>query len=112
MNNDDINITEKKQFFLDSVAKFCDKCGNAYSLDDVNILQNTEVSAIIHFSCHICKSKQIASFATNLGMSSRVPINTDLEVEEVQKFSKKRVLSLQNILDLYLGIKGKSRITI
>ncbi|MHC1716570.1 MAG: hypothetical protein AB9915_01560 [Candidatus Dojkabacteria bacterium] len=112
MNSNDINIIEKKQFFLDSVAKFCDKCGNAYSIDDVNILQSSEASAIIHFSCRICKSKHIASFVSNLGMSSRVPINTDLEVSEVQKFSKKRVLSLQNILDLYIDIKGKSKVTL
>lgn len=112
MNYKDININEKKQFFLNSVAKFCDKCGSAYSLDDVNILQSTEASAIIHFSCHVCKSKQIASFATQMGMSSRVPINTDLEVEEVKQFSKKKGLSLQNILDLYVEMKSNSKITI
>ncbi|NMC09173.1 hypothetical protein GYA44_02490 [Candidatus Microgenomates bacterium] len=112
MNYDDINITEKKQFFLDSVAKFCDKCGGPYSVDDVKILQDTKTSAIIHFSCHICKSKHIASFVAKYGISSRVPINTDLEVDEVQKFSKKKVLSLQNILDLYIGIKDKTKITI
>jgi len=110
---DNINVIEKKQFYLDSIAKFCDKCGNAYSLDDLNILQSSGASAIIHFSCHICKSKHIASYvSSNMGMSSRVPINTDLSIDEIRKFSKKEVLSLQNILDLYVDMKKRSKVVL
>ena len=105
-------LLQKKQFFLDTVARFCDKCGTQYALEDVNIIQNTGVSSIIHFSCHNCKSKHIATFISSMGMSNRMPINTDLDTDEIQKFAKREVVSLQNILDVYSQLKENPRITI
>lgn len=110
MNNNDNNTLEKKQFFLDSVAKFCDKCGTPYVLEDVNIIQNTGVLAIIHFSCHNCKSKNMATFVAPLGMSNRVPINTDLSVKEIKKFANKKEVSPEEILEIYMKLKKESKV--
>lgn len=110
MNNNDNNTLEKKQFFLDSVAKFCDKCGTPYVLEDVNIIQNTGVLAIIHFSCHNCKSKNMATFVAPLGISNRVPINTDLTVKEIKKFANRKEVSPEEILDIYIKLKEESKI--
>jgi RNase P subunit RPR2 len=112
MNSKDNNIFEKKQFFLDSVAKFCDKCGTPYVLEDVNIIQNTGVSVIIHFSCHSCKSKNIATFVSPLGISNRVPVNTDLTIKEIQKFANKNEVSLEDILEIYICLKENSKISV
>ncbi len=112
MNSKDNNILEKKQFFLDSVAKFCDKCGTPYVLEDVNIIQNTGISVIIHFSCHSCKSKNIATFISPLGISNRVPVNTDLGVKEIQKFANKKEISLEEILDVYTFLKENSKVSV
>lgn len=112
MDSNDNSILEKKQFFLDSVAKFCDKCGTAYKIEDVNIIQNTGVSVIIHFSCHNCKSKNIATFVSPLGISNRVPVNTDLTVKEIQKFAIKGQVSLEDILEVYLYLKQNNKISI
>ncbi|MDD2577903.1 MAG: hypothetical protein PHP96_00755 [Candidatus Dojkabacteria bacterium] len=110
MNNNDNNTLEKKQFFLDSVAKFCDKCGTPYVLEDVNIIQNTGVLAIIHFSCHNCKSKNMATFVAPLGMSNRVPINTDLSVKEIKKFANKKEVSPEEILEIYMKLKKETKV--
>jgi len=110
MNNNDNNTLEKKQFFLDSVAKFCDKCGTPYVLEDVNIIQNTGVLAIIHFSCHNCKSKNMATFVAPLGMSNRVPINTDLSVKEIKKLANKKEVSPEEILEIYMKLKKETKV--
>ena len=112
MDNRDNNIQEKKEFFLDSVAKFCDKCGTAYSTDDVNIIQNTGVSVIIHFSCHNCKSRNIATYVPPLGMSNRVPVNADLDVAEISKFANKKEVSLDEILKVYTYLKKNSKVSV
>jgi hypothetical protein len=106
------NTPDKKQFFLDSVAKFCDKCGTLYLPEDVNIIQNTGVSAIIHFSCHSCKSKNIATFVSPLGISNRVPVNTDLTVGEIKKFANRNEVSLEDILEVYTYLKENSKVSV
>ena len=106
------SISKKKQYFIDSVAKFCDKCGTPYTLDDVNIIQEAGISSIIHFSCHNCKSKHVATFVAPLGISNRVAINTDLDVKEITKFAKQKETSLEEILSLYTYLKKNPRITV
>ncbi len=109
MNNRNNNSTlEEKQFFIDSVSRFCDKCGTAYTPDDVNIVQNTGATTIIHFSCSNCKARHIATFIRTLGLSQRVPVNTDLAVDEIKKFSRMKEISLQEILNMYTLLKKNS----
>ena len=112
MDSKDNNILDKKQFFLNSVSKFCDKCGTAYTLEDVNIIQNTGISVIIHFSCHNCKSKNIVTYISPLGISNKVPVNTDLKIKELRKFAGKPEVSLEEILEIYTYLKENSRILI
>ena len=105
MDNKDNNIIKQKQFFIDSVAKFCDKCSTAYTTDDVNILQNTNLATIIHFTCNNCKTEHIATFMKGIGISQKVPMNTDLTAKEVNKFSQMGKISLQEVLNLYKYLK-------
>ena len=89
------NLNERKEFFISTIAKFCDKCGNPYSRDDLEIIQDTNLSTIIHFSCSNCKSNNIATYIKPMGISNRMPINTDLEVEEISKFALMKRLLLK-----------------
>lgn len=103
---------DRKQFFIESVAKFCNKCGTPYSLEDINIIQENNVSSIIHFSCHNCKTKHVANFVAPLGISNRMEIKTDLDVKEIRKFARKQEVSLEEILSVYTYLKNSSSITI
>ncbi len=105
-------LNEKKQFFIDTVARFCDKCGSQYNIEDVNIIQNTGVSSIIHFSCHNCKSKHIATFIAPLGISNRVSVNTDLSVNEIKKFSSEKEISAEDILEVYTCLKNNPKVVL
>ncbi|KUK77467.1 MAG: hypothetical protein XD93_0306 [candidate division WS6 bacterium 34_10] len=108
--NDDKN--NQKQFFIDTIAKFCDKCGSAYSVDDLELIQDTPISSIIHFSCSNCKASHIATFLKPMGVSNRTPINTDLEVEEIKKFAKREETSTDEILKLYLYLKENQKVRV
>mgnify|MGYP002396986854 CR=1 FL=1 len=108
--NDDKN--NQKQFFIDTIAKFCDKCGSAYSVDDLELIQETPISSIIHFSCSNCKASHIATFLKPMGVSNRTPINTDLEVEEIKKFAKREETSTDEILKLYLYLKENQKVRV
>ncbi len=106
------SLDDRKQFFIDTIAKFCDKCGNAYSRNDLEIIQDTNISSIIHFSCANCKSNHIATFFKPIGISNRMPINTDLDVEEIGKFASMKETSVEEILDLYLYLKEKTTVMV
>ncbi|KUK77646.1 MAG: hypothetical protein XD93_0195 [candidate division WS6 bacterium 34_10] len=106
------NEKSQKQFFIDTIAKFCDKCGSAYSVDDLELIQDTPISSIIHFSCSNCKASHIATFLKPMGISNRTPINTDLEVEEIKKFAKREETSTEEILNLYLYLKENRKVRV
>jgi hypothetical protein len=106
------NKNNQKQYFIDTIAKFCDKCGNAYSVGDLEIIQETPISSIIHFSCSNCKASHIATFFKPMGVSNRVPINTDLEVEEIKKFATREETSTEEILQLYLYLKENNKVRV
>ena len=106
------NNNEQKQYFIDTIAKFCDKCGIAYSIDDLEIIQETPISSIIHFSCKNCKASHIATFLKPMGISNRMPVNTDIGIEEIKKFLQKEKISTEEILDLYLYLKSNNQIRV
>lgn len=106
------NKKNQKQYFIDTIAKFCDKCGNPYSIEDLEIIQETPISSIIHFGCSNCKASHIATFVKPIGVSNRVPVNTDLKVEEIKKFASRDETSTEEILDLYLYLKGSTRVKV
>ena len=102
MNN---NPEDRKEFYIENVARYCDKCGKAYEVDDVEILQQTDYSVIIHFGCSNCKARHLATFIKPLGITSRVPVNTDLTIEELSRFAGKRSVSSNDILDVHELLK-------
>lgn len=106
------NSGAKKQFFIDTIAKFCDKCGTPYVAKDLEIIQDTNISSIIHFSCKNCKSNHIATYVKPFGVSNRMPVNTDLNIEEISEFATKRETSPEEILDIYIYLKGNAKVTI
>ena len=106
------NLENKKKFFINTIAKFCDKCGSPYSPSDLVILQESNSSSIIHFSCSDCKSKHIATFIKPMGISNRMPINTDLSEKEIAKFASMKTTSPDEILDIYSYLRKNKEVRI
>lgn len=95
-----------KKFFIEHVARFCDRCGRAYKEEDIEILQRTDYSVIIHFGCPNCKARHLATFIKPLGITSRVPVNTDLGIEELSYFAGRRGISTNDVLDVHDILKS------
>lgn len=95
------NKRNKKRFFIENIAKYCDKCGSEYIEDNIQIVQETNFSSIVHFSCDSCKSNHIATFVKPMGISSRMPVNTDLSIKEIAKFARFEKVSSNEVLELY-----------
>ncbi|MEA3357119.1 MAG: hypothetical protein U9Q67_01675 [Patescibacteria group bacterium] len=103
------SITNKqKDFFLSHVSRYCDKCGKPYSIDDIEILQQSDYSTIIHFSCKNCKARNIATFIRPLGVASRMPVNTDLSIDELGFFATKKRISFDEVLDVHETLKQRN----
>lgn len=105
INSNDGLLNDKLKFYIDAIARFCDRCGSPYSISDVQIVQDSGTSAIIHFSCSNCKSRHLATFLKPIGVSSRTPINTDLSIKEIGKFSSKGEISTDDVLSAYSDLK-------
>ena len=96
------SLNAQRKFFIENIAKFCDKCGKAYNLNDVQIIQEKKSSAIIHFSCRNCKSSNIANLVSPMGFTTRIPINSDLSINEFPDFASKETISVDDILEVYI----------
>ena len=109
--NDNVNDQSQesknaqKEFFIENVARYCDKCGRAYKPGDVEILQQTDYSVIIHFGCPNCKARHLATFIKPLGITSRIPVNTDLSISELAAFAGHRSISSNDVLDVHERMK-------
>lgn len=108
----EVVVKDKLRFFIESIAKFCDKCGSPYSVDDLRIIQESEVSSIIHFSCRNCKSRHIATFLRPVGVSSRMPVNTDLSIDEISALTKGKEISMDDILEVYTLLEDSEKVSI
>jgi hypothetical protein len=108
--NEDNN--EQKIYFINTIAKFCDKCGTKYTPDNLEIIQESVVSSIIHFSCQKCKASHIATYIKPLGMSHRVAVNSDLDSTEFSKFQRNGETSPDEILEIYTYLKENQKVTI
>ena len=95
----------RKRFFIENVARFCDKCGRPYDEKDIEILQQNEYSVVIHFNCPTCKARHLATFIKPLGITSRIPVNTDLTIEELPKFAGRRGISADDLLDVHESLR-------
>lgn len=110
-NKDSKNTDAQKSFFIENIARYCDKCGKAYDLVDIEILQSNDYSTIIHFSCKNCKARHLATFVRPLGVSSRMPVNTDLSIDEIGKFAGRRGVTSNDVLDVH-GVLKSPNVTI
>ena len=105
-------LNDKLKYYINTIARFCDKCGNPYNTEDLQIIQDTGVSSIIHFSCGNCKSRHIASLIKPIGVSSRMPLNIDLNIEEVKKFAFSKEIESDDVLSLYQKLRESKLIKI
>lgn len=101
---DKSQLTNKETLYKlvrELLAKYCDECGTNYQKDDVRIVQRDNNAVLTHLSCKNCGKTHLATIIKPLGVSSRIPIKTDLQPHEIKKFAGRRSISSDDILDIY-----------
>ena len=67
-----------RSFFIENVSKFCDKCGTAYKVDNIDIVSESMASVIIQAQCDNCKGIYMAHVIKPLQMTKKIPIRLDI----------------------------------
>lgn len=92
---------ETKEFFLESIAKFCDRCGTPFTSDNINIVKRAPGQLLLHIKCNKCSASYLASFIRQIGVSSRTPFQTDLTIDELKLFTSFEAVSSNEVLDVH-----------
>jgi hypothetical protein len=105
-------MSEKKPSFLEESLKImsaCPICQSRYNQDSVKIIAKQEESYLLHVTCIKCKSAVLAYVMhTGVGLTT-VGLLTDLQADEVEKFSNMSNLNEDDILDVYKLLKNNSK---
>lgn len=103
---------EAKNFFLDSIAKFCDRCGSPFGAENIDVVKRTPGQILLHIKCSECGSSHLASFIQQLGISSRTPFRTDLTLNELKHFSSQDALDSNTVLDVYEFVNSQKDLAV
>lgn len=84
--------------------RFCEKCGQAYSDKDFNLVQKNAGQAVFHLKCSRCSNTYILNVvapAPNIMASQRSSFNIDLkDAQEMSKFAGQKAVSKDEGLDI------------
>jgi RNase P subunit RPR2 len=100
----------KKTELIESIAKFCSKCGTPYKPADVQIVQEVQSQSILHFKCSNCDANYIANYSAPLNAVNKIPINTDLKpVELIKILQSGQEVTIDDVLQVYEFLEEKSK---
>ncbi len=94
------NAESLRAFFIDNVSKFCDKCGTPYTVDDINIVRESNASVIIQAQCDNCKGIYMAHVIKPLQMTKKIPIRLDIAPAMLHPYYMLGPISSDELLSL------------
>lgn len=86
--------------FQDLVSGYCDKCGKPYNKKNINIIQKQDNVYVLHLLCESCKSNMLTYVIKSIGMSNKVQIYTDLNVDEMKNIAMSQPVKADDLLDV------------
>jgi len=105
-------MSVQKPSFLEESLKImssCPVCQSKYTQDSIKVIAKQEDSYLLHVSCIKCKSAVLAYLMqTGVGLTT-IALLTDLQSDEVEKFSNLRDLNENDILDVYKLLTKNSK---
>lgn len=95
-NNLKENLTEA---ILSSWGKFCSICGTQRNEKNVQVVYTYADGAMIHLDCFGCQRQFVLNV---MGMGFQmVPLLTDLNNNEIEKFSNTNAVSIDDIIEVH-----------
>ena len=60
-----------------------------------------------HVNCKFCNTSAVIALVTNLGFITTIGITTDLDKEDIEKFSAMDPIAADEVIRCYAEIQGK-----
>lgn len=99
-----------ERFYPNLDLKFfakCPLCNKQYNPKEIRIVDKKEGLIVLYFVCSHCKSAIISSVSAGILGIMAVSIITDLSVTEVDMIKSERVISSDDILEIYNSFKNR-----
>lgn len=88
------------------VLSQCAVCRNAFSQEDVTVLEEGENRNTFHVSCFKCKSAAIIFLSSNQSGIVSLGMATDLNSQEAGEMIGRSALDSEDVLNAYRAITG------
>jgi len=96
---------ELKDFFVDNIAQYCDKCGTAYRQNDITLLESNQVNMIIQATCHKCHNMHLATVVRQAGISTKIHVKLDIKPTDVPAKMSMGMISADEILAFHTHLR-------
>lgn len=103
------NLSQIIQQIPSLVPNYCDKCGAKHANGDFEIISQDNEKALCKLNCYSCGNSYIINVTLpgdhNEHLSARrAPFISDLNMEEIRKFSNVEKIDNEEILDVFMAI--------
>ncbi len=105
------DMKELKDFVLNNIVAYCDKCGTPYRRKDITVLYNTTNSLVVQLTCSKCGAKYVVQLIRPGNAAQKVPVITDVNPDSIADYIAAGPLNYDSVLAIY-KLLNKPRITL
>lgn len=113
-NRDEITTSSVTKQFKNVMPKFCDRCGNAYNENDMEIISESKLGLACKLGCKSCGNTymfHINSPVDGMLAAKRIETKTEMTSQEIRKFSiGASQIDSDEIIDVFTALEKVSTI--
>ena len=85
----------------------CPVCSQQYESSDISVLNRRKNLLSAHVDCKNCQTSAVVALVTNLGFITTIGLTTDLDKQDIKKFSKMNPIDADEVLRTWAQFTGK-----
>jgi len=108
-----IQSSQLMQQIASLIPSYCDRCGFRHSKSDMEIVNEENDKVVLKLECSNCKNIylfHISSPVDGVLNAKRAPFKVDISAAELKKFSNSEKIMNDEVLDVFIAMKGVSNI--
>lgn len=101
------NFTDILQQIASIIPAYCDRCGTRYERNDIDIINQESSGITCRIECKNCNNNymmQINNPAEGILSSKKASVKSDINVEEMRKFSNSEGIGNEEVLDAIIAL--------